>query len=167
MAGMAEVAKATVTIIPNMQGAQQTIASQLGDICGSAGDSASGISGSKFLNGFAGKLGALKGVMAKVLPTASVAAVGKALFSIGSEFDEMTDSIIVGTGASGQALEDLKQSAMDMATTVPMSFADAGNQVTTAELAELIDHVDSFLTQLRLDVVSYLDSGDYKASETV
>ncbi len=129
MAGMAEVAKATVTIIPNMQGAQQTIASQLGDICGSAGDSASGIAGSKFLNGFAGKLGALKGVMAKVLPAASVAAVGKALFSIGSEFDEMTDSIIVGTGASGQALEDLKQSAMDMATTVPMSFADAGNVV--------------------------------------
>lgn len=129
MVGMAEVAKATVTIIPNMQGAQQSIASQLGDICGSAGDSASGIAGNSFLSGFAGKLGALKGVMSKVLPAASVAAVGKALFDIGGEFDEMTDTIVIGTGASGQALEDLKKSAMDMATTVPMSFGDAGNIV--------------------------------------
>lgn len=129
MAGMAEVAKATVTIIPNMQGAQQSITSQLGDICGSAGDSASGIAGNSFLSGFAGKLGALKGVMSKVLPAASVAAVGKALFDIGGEFDEMTDTIVIGTGASGQALEDLKKSAMDMATTVPVSFGDAGNIV--------------------------------------
>lgn len=129
MAGMAEVAKATVTIIPNMQGAQQNIASQLGDICGSAGTSASGLAGNSFLSGFGAKLGGLKGIMAKALPAASVAAVGKALFDIGGTFDEMTDSIIIGTGASGQALEDLKQSAMDMATTVPMSFGDAGNIV--------------------------------------
>lgn len=129
MAGMAEVAKATVTIIPNMQGAQQSITSQLGDICGTAGTNASGIAGESFLSGFGGKLGALKGVMSKVLPAASVAAVGKALFDIGGTFDEMTDTIVVGTGASGQALEDLKQSAMDMATTVPMSFGDAGNIV--------------------------------------
>lgn len=129
MAGMTEVAKATVTIIPNMQGAQQTIASQLGDICGTAGDNASGLAGASFLKGFGAKLGGLKGVMAKVLPVASVAAVGKALFSIGSEFDEMTDTIIVGTGASGEALESLKQSAKDMATTVPMSFGEAGDIV--------------------------------------
>lgn len=129
MAGMAEVAKATVTIIPNMQGAQQSITSQFSDIMGSAGDSASGLAGNSFLSGFAAKLGGLKGIMAKVLPAASVAAAGKALFEIGDTFDEMTDNIIIGTGASGQALEDLKQSAMDMATTVPMSFGDAGNIV--------------------------------------
>ena len=129
MAGMIEVAKATVSIIPNMQGAQQTISSQLGDICGAAGTNASGIAGSTFLSGFAGKLGGLKGLMAKALPAASAAAVGKALFDIGSEFDDMTDTIIVGTGASGQALEELKRSAMDIATTVPTSFGDAADTV--------------------------------------
>lgn len=129
MAGMAEVAKATVTIVPNMQGAQQSITSQFGDIMGSAGDSASGLAGSSFLSGFAAKMGGLKGIMAKVLPAASVAAAGKALYEIGETFDEMTDSIIVGTGATGETLESLKQSAMDMATTVPMSFGEAGNIV--------------------------------------
>lgn len=129
MAGMIEVAQATVSIIPNMQGAQQTITSQLTDISGSAGLSASNSAGKNFVTGLTGKLGALKGVMAKVLPAVSVAAVGKALFSIGSEFDEMTDNIVIGTGASGEALESLKQSAMDMATAVPMSFGDAGDIV--------------------------------------
>lgn len=129
MAGMAEVAKATVTIIPNMQGAQQTITSQLADASGVAGLSASNLAGSSFLSGFAGKLSGLSGLMSKLIPAASVGAVGKALFDIGSEFDDMTDTIIVGTGASGEALESLRKSAMDMATTVPMSFGDAGNIV--------------------------------------
>lgn len=61
-------------------------------------------------------------------------------------------------------LKDIKDRRNDLAHG-SISFADAGNQVTTAELAELINHVDSFLTQLRLDVVSYLNSGEYKTSE--
>lgn len=125
MAGMIEVGQATVTIVPNMQGAQQAISSQLGGICGDAG----GIGGANFSSGFTGKLGALKGAMSKILPAAAIAAVGKALFDVGSTFDEMTDSIIIGTGASGDALEGLRQSAMDVATTVPVSFADAGDLI--------------------------------------
>ena len=129
MANGPEVAKAYVTIIPSMEGAQRSIKDQLGSIGDIAGAGASDKAGASFLSGFATKMGGLKGIMAKALPVASVAAVGKALFNIGSEFDEMTDTIIIGTGASGQALEDLKQSAMDMATAVPMSFGDAGDIV--------------------------------------
>lgn len=108
-----------------MQGAQQTITSELTSITGSAGQAG----GASFVSGFSGKLGALKGVMSKVLPVASVALIGKALFDVGSEFDEMTDTIVTGTGASGQALEDLKDAAEGIATTVPVSFADAGDIV--------------------------------------
>ncbi len=129
MAGMIEVAKATVTIIPNMQGAQQTITEQLTGASIDAGSKASEEAGSSFLSGFGNQLGGLKGIMSKALPVASVAAVGKALFNVGSEFDEMTDTIIIGTGASGDALEELKQSAKDIATTVPTSFGDAANIV--------------------------------------
>ena len=129
MGGMIEVGKATVTIIPNMQGAQQAITTQLGGIVGQAGTSAGGIAGTSLVQGLSGQLGALSGVLTKAIPVAAVGAVGKALFDVGSEFDEMTDTIIVGTGASGEALESLRQSAMDMATTVPMSFGDAGNIV--------------------------------------
>lgn len=129
MSGMIEVAKATVTVIPNMQGAQQAIASQMGSAASSAGTAASSAAGTAFTGGLGAKLGALKGVMTKALPVAAVAGVGKALFDIGSEFDEMTDTIIVGTGASGKALEDLQNSAKGIATTVPVSFGDAGDLV--------------------------------------
>lgn len=127
--GMIEVAKATVTIIPNMQGAQQSITSQLGSIGDIAGGQAADTAGASFLSGFSAKLGSLGGLMSKLLPAAAVGAVGKALFDIGSEFDEMTDTIIVGTGASGDALAALEESAKNIATTVPMSFGDAGNLV--------------------------------------
>ena len=129
MGEMIEVAKATVTIIPNMQGAQQTITEQLTGASADAGTRASEEAGSSFLSGFGGKLGELGPMLQKALPIASVAAVGKALFDVGSTFDEMTDTIIIGTGASGEALESLKQSAMDIATTVPTSFGDAANVV--------------------------------------
>lgn len=129
MSGMIEVAKATVTIIPNMQGAQQTITEELVGASEQAGAKASESAGTSFLGGFGDKLGGLGGMMAKALPVAAVAATGKALFDVGSQFDEMTDAIVIGTGASGEALESLQQSAKDMATAVPISFGEAGNIV--------------------------------------
>lgn len=120
-----EVAKGYVSIIPSMHGAQQTITSELTGAMGEA----SAAAGNSFITGFSGKLGALRGVMAKLLPVAAVAAVGKALFDIGEEFDEMTDTIITGTGASGEALKELEDSAKSIATTVPVSFGDAGDIV--------------------------------------
>lgn len=129
MAGMIEVAKATVTVIPNMQGAQQAIASQMGAAAGAAGSTAGATAGAAMAGGLGAKMGALKGLMSKALPAVAVAAVGKALFDIGTEFDEMTDKIVVGTGASGKALEDLQDSAKEIATTVPVSFGEAGDLV--------------------------------------
>lgn len=43
-------------------------------------------------------------------------AAGKALFDMGSQFDDAYDSIRVGTGASGQAFDDLKESMRNVAT---------------------------------------------------
>lgn len=133
MAGGPNVGNAYVTIIPSMQGSQQTIASEMSSMMSEAGGKASEAAGGSFVKGFGGKLGSMKGLLAKALPVAAIAgaagAAGKALFGIGEEFDEMTDSIIVGTGASGAALEDLQNAAKGMATTVPMGFAEAGNIV--------------------------------------
>lgn len=41
---------------------------------------------------------------------------GKSLFDMGSQFDDAYDSIRVGTGASGQAFDDLKESMRTVAT---------------------------------------------------
>lgn len=88
----------------------------------------------------------------------------------GDEILKLFDNhgISVHTANSGfraDELKDVKNRRNDLAHG-SISFTDAGNQVTTAELAALIDHVDSFLTQLRQDVVTYLDSGNYKSHET-
>lgn len=47
-----------------------------------------------------------------------------------------------------------------------ISFAEAGSQVTTPELAQLVNHVDAYLSELRKDVISYLDAGGYRSSST-
>jgi phage-related minor tail protein len=67
---------------------------------------------------------------------AGVAVVGvgaalaaKALYSIGSTFDDVTDTIRTGTGATGKALEALTQSAKNVGRNVPASFEDVGTAI--------------------------------------
>ena len=76
--------------------------------------------------GISKKLG---GIAAAVGGAIAGKAVISGLQDIGAQFDEMTDNIIVGTGASGSALEALKDSAKGIATAVGGSFADAGDVV--------------------------------------
>ena len=128
MAGkMIEVARATVTIIPNMQGAEKSITTGLASI----GDSAGVTAGNRFSSSFVGRIGGMKTAAVAAGAAIGAAAIGaaKGLFDIASEFDAMTDKIIVGTGASGEALEELQQSAKDIATSVPITFSEAGDTV--------------------------------------
>ncbi|MCW1000419.1 hypothetical protein OJ918_11020, partial [Streptococcus anginosus] len=59
----------------------------------------------------------------------AIAAAGGALYGIGSKFDEAWDTIRVGTGASGEALEGLKDTARNVASSVPASIEDIGTAV--------------------------------------
>ena len=63
-------------------------------------------------------------------------------------------------------LEDIKNGRNGLAHG-SVSFAEAGNQVTSSELVALINHVDSFLTQLHDDVLMYLSSKGYKNTHCV
>lgn len=58
-----------------------------------------------------------------------VVAAGKALYDMGATFDEVEDTIRVGTGATGEALNGLVDVAHNVATSVPASFEDAGSVV--------------------------------------
>lgn len=58
-----------------------------------------------------------------------VVAVGKAMYDLGSRFDEVADTIRVGTGATGEALDGLVDVAHGVATTIPTSFEQAGTTV--------------------------------------
>lgn len=60
---------------------------------------------------------------------AGAAAVGAGLYQIGSSFDEAFDAIRVGTGATGPALDQLKNDMKAVASAVPASFSDIGTAV--------------------------------------
>src|SRR5262245_43128098 len=76
-----------------------------------------------------GPLGSILGTSLKagLVGAAAGAAVlvGKYLYDIGSQFDDMADTIATTTGASGDDLKELTDIAKDVGKTVPVSFADA------------------------------------------
>ena len=67
--------------------------------------------------GIAGKIGAIG------------AAAGGGLLALGTSFDSAADTIIVGTGASGAALDDLIGSFQDVAKNVPSSMGNISTAV--------------------------------------
>ena len=60
---------------------------------------------------------------------AGVAAAGAALYKVGAVFDKVSDTIRVGTGATGAALDGLVGSAKRVGQTVPADFEKVGTAV--------------------------------------
>lgn len=121
-----ELATAYISLVPTMQGVQGKVAEALLP-AGAEADAAGKSSGGMFAGGFAGALGA-----AAVGIAAGAAAVGGAavgLYKVGAVFDDITDTIRVGTGASGDALTGLVDIAKQVGTSVPTDFATAGSTV--------------------------------------
>lgn len=76
--------------------------------------------------------GAQKGLEIGIAATAGAitAAVG-GLIGIGSTFHDMSRTIAVSSGATGDDLRALEESAMAVATTVPVAFNDAGDALAS------------------------------------
>lgn len=123
-----ELATAYVSLVPTMQGVQGKVAEALAP-AGAAADEAGKTSGGMFAGGFGGALGAAAIGVAATGAAVAGAAVG--LYKVGAIFDDVTDTIRVGTGASGEALDDLVNIAKEVGTTVPTSFEAAGSTVST------------------------------------
>lgn len=87
------------------------------------------------LGGFAGKLGGFAGSMGTLALTAGAgiaAGIGAAavgLYKVGESFDAAYDSIRVTTGATGSALEGLKDDFRQVVQTVPTDFESASTAV--------------------------------------
>lgn len=127
MADGIEVAKAFITIIPAFEkGVQKDITSEVVGASEGAGDQA-GTALAASMGASMGK--GLKKAMVGLGGLLAGGALVKGVYGIGESFDAMTDTIIVGTGASGEALEELRQSAIDIAKQVPISFEQAGDYV--------------------------------------
>lgn len=119
MAVGSEIGSAYLTIKAKPDSA---FASEMGNLGGKAGDIAGNLFGDKF--------GAIMNKLPGIFAAVGIgAAIGKELMDIGSTFDSMRDKIIVGTGASGEALDSLMESAKKIGTSVPTDFDTVGDVV--------------------------------------
>ena len=66
---------------------------------------------------------------AAIIAVKAVADMGKALYNLGTEFDGAYDAIRVGTGATGEDLEALKDTMKDVYTSVPASMEDTAKAI--------------------------------------
>jgi TP901 family phage tail tape measure protein len=119
-----ELATAYLALVPSMKDSQGQISKQLMPGAESAGAEAGKAAGSKFSGGF-GKAAAVGGVAA----AGAVAAGFHGLYEVGAVFDDVSDTIRVGTGKSGAALEGLVKSAESVGRSVPADFAVVGQTV--------------------------------------
>lgn len=81
------------------------------------------------------RLGGALGTAAKATAVAGAAIVGgalvagKALYGVGAQFDDMSDTIRVGTGATGKNLDALVGSAKAVGKDIPVAFDQIGPAV--------------------------------------
>ena len=99
--------------------------------------------------------------------TVPVAGVATASVAAWKEVDEAMDTVTTKTGASGAALEDMKQRAKDIATTIPVSFQDAADAVgevntrfglTGDDLQSLSEQFVKFASLNNTDVSTSVDN---------
>jgi phage-related protein len=127
MADGPNIGFATLSVIPSLKGMDATIRGQLGGF-GPLGQSAGRLLGDGISGGATAGTKSLK---SKLLPLIGVAgAVGTALFKIGSDFDDASDTIRVGTGETGRALGRLEGDFRKVVSTVPADFGSAATAVT-------------------------------------
>lgn len=128
MPDMIEVARATVTIIPNMSGAQQTITKEMDAAATSAGSSSGNKAGKSFGSSLKSTLSTVGKEMTKSL-TVPIAAAGAGAVAAWKEVDEGLDTIVTKTGATGDSLAEMEDIMRNIATTIPTDFQTAGSAI--------------------------------------
>lgn len=163
---MTEVARATVTIIPNMQGAQQQITQDLTGAAGPAGAAAGNAAGKGIASALSGKMSAVGAALTKNI-TVPMLAVGTASVAAWKSVDAGMDAVTIKTGAAGEALAAMQESVKNLATQIPTSFENAGNAVgevntrfglTGQALEDLSAQFIKFADLNSTDVSSAIDS---------
>ena len=163
---MPEVAQATITVTPVMAGAQEKITTDLTGAATPAGQKAGSAAGSSMLKSLGDKMSGAGTTMTKYM-TGPVTAVGAAAGHAWKEVDTGLDTIVKKTGASGEALEEMRTSLNNITTSIPVDFDTAGAAIgevntrfglTGQELEDLSAQFVKFAKLNDTDVVSSVDS---------
>lgn len=128
MPDMIEVARATVTIIPNMSGSQQTIAEELGGAATSAGTSSGKKAGESFNKSLKSTMKDVGGELTKSFTVPLMAGAAGAV-AAWKDVDEGLDTIVTKTGATGDNLAEMEEIMRNIGTSIPTDFKKAGSAI--------------------------------------
>lgn len=125
MADAVELAVAYVQLVPSLQGSQGAIAEALIPEIAKSGDEAGKGWGDKFKSA----IGGIDYKMIGLGAAGALAAGFSGLVAVGGIFDDLSDTIRTGTGASGEALDGLVDVAKSVGSNVPAEFSKIGPTV--------------------------------------
>lgn len=163
---MPEVAQATITVTPVLEGAQQTLTDELTQAAGPAGSAAGNTAGQTFGKSLGDGMTSAGAAMTKAV-TGPIAAIGTASVMAWKEVDAGLDTIVQKTGASGAELDNMHQILNNIATSIPTDFETAGAAIgevntrfglTGDELEDLSGQFVKFAKLNKQDVSSSVDS---------
>lgn len=143
----AKLATGWLELTVSSRGAQQQITQDVVPGATRAGDAAGASLGSRMLTG-------MKRALGVAAVTAAAVGVVTGLYGIGRTFDEVSDTIRTGTGATGAALAGLEDVAKQVGTSIPTSFEAAGSTV-----ADLNTRLGLSGDTLRTVASQYLEAG--------
>jgi len=161
---MTEVARATVTIIPNMQGAQQKITQDLTGAAGPAGTAAGNAAGKSIASAIGNKTSAVGAALTKNI-TVPMLAVKTAAVVAWKSVDDGMDAVAAKTGATGEALTAMQNSVKNIATQIPTSFENAGNAV--GEVSTRFGLTGQALEDLSTQFIKFADLNSTDVSSSI
>lgn len=97
--------------------------------------------------------------------TAGLTALAGASVGAFKEVDEGMDSLVKRTGASGEALQEMEQIVKDLATTIPTTFATAGDAV--GEVSTRFDLTGQALEDLSGAFIKFADLNDTDVASAI
>ena len=124
--GSVELATGYFQLVPSMQGSEKKISDEISSAVDGATESAGTAGGKKLSEKLAE---GLQGWALPALAGGMLAGLGKGLYEVGAVFDDVNDTIRVGTGASGEALEGLTDVAKRIGRSVPVEYSKIGTTV--------------------------------------
>jgi len=164
MSDGANIGNAYVQIIPSMQGAQQTITKELEPAGTAAGKSAGGKTGKSMCKALGDKFSSLGSTLTKSV-TLPIVAAGGAAVAAWKQIDNGADTIATKTGATGEALAEMKDSMNNIATSIPVSFDTAGAAI--GEVNTRFGLTGEALEELSTKFVKFADINGQDVSSAV
>lgn len=115
-----ELATGYYQLVPSMKGNKEAIVGEITGAVNEGADRAGKEGGARLTTRLTE---GLKGSSLAALGAGMAAGIGAALYKVGETFDEVTDTIRTGTGATGEALDGMVEVAKRVGSTTPAEFS--------------------------------------------